>query len=145
MNLLHILSTALIYVGIASAALKNYTIQDDDPAVTYSQIPLVTCPPTTCSPTMANLFNGTATVTDGPITVSFTGSAVYVYLGASGPCFFTIDGVTAGTFPGSTLDELNQDERLVYSNTSLTDEEHRLAIYPGALVSLVAFDYVVYT
>jgi hypothetical protein len=60
----------------ASAKLTNFTIDDASPAVVYTQTPILQCSPSSCPPGwIANTtFDGTATLTQSPIIVTFVGT-----------------------------------------------------------------------
>ncbi|KAJ7320813.1 hypothetical protein DFH08DRAFT_819070 [Mycena albidolilacea] len=111
----------------ASAKLTNFTIDDASPAV---------CPPGW------NSFDGTATLTQGPIIVTFVGSQVYVFLAVSNGCNFTIDGVDVGSWGYAQSDGVTQ---LAYHNTSLLARPHVLLISPASATSLIELDYIIYT
>ncbi|KAJ6488427.1 hypothetical protein DFH09DRAFT_1209453 [Mycena vulgaris] len=131
--------------GLVHAAATNHTLDDTSPAVVYTQTPFLRCTPTTCEAAWTErLFNGTSAITSSPIIVSFTGTAVYVYLGIAGACIFNIDGVKTGVFN----DTIPGDENVIhlaYRGTGMADGPHTLTIYPAKAGSFVQFDYVVYT
>ncbi|KAJ7681625.1 hypothetical protein B0H14DRAFT_3678124 [Mycena olivaceomarginata] len=141
-------------------ALTNFTIDDASPAVVYTETPIIQCGPNSCPPGR-NPFNGTATLTQGPIIVTFVGTPfttaihfkqakfnqapprriqVYVFLAVSGGCNFTIDGVDVGSW-GAQSDGVTQ---LAYHNTSLLTRPHVL-ISPAISMSLIELDYIIYT
>ncbi|KAJ6517708.1 hypothetical protein DFH09DRAFT_1195006 [Mycena vulgaris] len=130
---------------LAHAALTNHTIDDTSPAVVYTQPPLIQCMPTTCDePWTKRLFNGTSAITNSPIIVSFTGTAVYVYLGIAGSCIFNLDGIEAGLWN----DTIQGDDQIIsqaYWNAGLLDVKHTLTIYPATPESFVQFDYLIYS
>ncbi|KAJ6602634.1 hypothetical protein DFH09DRAFT_1125253 [Mycena vulgaris] len=102
--------------------------------------PISRCDATTC-PGSRNLTGGTSTTTDGPITVSFTGNAVYVSLGISGECTFNLDGADVGRFNDTRLDTI----QLAYFNASVSiqSEHHVLIISPAQANTLIEFDSVI--
>ncbi|KAJ7872313.1 hypothetical protein B0H14DRAFT_3860429 [Mycena olivaceomarginata] len=121
----------------ASAKLTNFTIDDASPAVVYTETPIIQCGTNNCPPGR-NPFNGTATLTQGPIIVTFVGSQVYVFLAVSGGCNFTIDGVDVGSWGDTQSDGVTQ---LAYHNMSLLTRPHVLLISPAISMSLIELDY----
>ncbi|KAJ7728021.1 hypothetical protein B0H14DRAFT_3001340 [Mycena olivaceomarginata] len=128
----------------ASAKLTNFTIDDASPAVVYTGTPIFQCSPSSCPPGwIANTtFDGTATLTQSPIIVTFVGSQVYVFLVVSGSCNFTIDGVDVGSWGDARPDGVAE---LAYHNTSLLVRPHVLLISPASPTSLIELDYIIYT
>ncbi|KAJ7748321.1 hypothetical protein DFH07DRAFT_830338 [Mycena maculata] len=142
MLLTNALWMASLLSGLARAALTNFTIDDTSPAVVYAETPFARCDPSVCP--SSNLFNGTSSFTASPINISFTGNAVYVHLGASGLCFFSIDGLDTGSFFDSTPGD-GGNIYLAYRNTTLADTLHTLTIQPITPGAVIQFDYLVYT
>ncbi|KAJ7112939.1 hypothetical protein C8R44DRAFT_234155 [Mycena epipterygia] len=127
--------------GVVRAGLTNYTIDDEASAVVYSHTPILRCTPSSCSEAWTNqLFNGTSTLTESPIIVSFTGSAIYAYLDVAGACIFNIDGDDVGVFNNTVP---SGDIQLAYHNTSIPDGPHLLLISPADTTTLIEFDYVI--
>ncbi|KAJ7320829.1 hypothetical protein DFH08DRAFT_387700 [Mycena albidolilacea] len=130
----------------ASAKLTNFTIDDASPAVvySYSETPIIQCGPNSPNscPSGWNSFDGTATITQGPIIVTFVGSQVYVFLAVSGGCNFTIDGVDVGSWGDVRPDGVAE---LAYHNTSLLVRPHVLLISPASPTSVIELDYIIYT
>ncbi|KAF7334443.1 hypothetical protein MVEN_02273800 [Mycena venus] len=139
---LFLCSIALLCTS-AIAKLTNFTIDDTSPAVVYGQTPILQCNPSECPPSWTNrTFNGTSTLTEGAIIVSFTGSEVYVFLEASGGCIFSIDGQDVALWNnGLPTGAIN----LAYYNTSIPSGPHLLLISPASPESLIEFDYIIYT
>ncbi|KAK7022464.1 hypothetical protein R3P38DRAFT_3271221 [Favolaschia claudopus] len=127
----------------ALCKLTNYTIDDTSPAVIYTSNITLHCDPNTCEPQWTNqTWNGTSTVTNQPILVSFTGSEVYVFLEASAGVIFNLDGYDVSLWNDPQPSDII---RLAYSNTSMPSGAHTLLISPANPVSLIEFDYLVYT
>ncbi|KAJ7487252.1 hypothetical protein B0H11DRAFT_2014948 [Mycena galericulata] len=123
-----------------NAVLTNHTVDNGDPSVFYAGTPAsMHCNATSCP----GLFNGTGTLTASPIIVSFTGSALYIYLTAAGVCTFTIDGADVGIFNNS-LPNYKKSIQPAYHNISIPDGHHVLTISPAA-TTLIEFDYLIYT
>ncbi|KAJ7448501.1 hypothetical protein FB451DRAFT_1567213 [Mycena latifolia] len=133
------LSLLAVLCGTVSGTLKNYTIDNTDGAVVYTEQPLVLCTPGTCRPS-GELFNGTSTITGGSIIVSFTGTAVYAYLAVVGECIFDLDGVQAGYIPTDA-----EKISLAYENWGLPAGPHTLTMSPAKADQYIQFDYLVYT
>ncbi|KAJ7458894.1 hypothetical protein FB451DRAFT_1563775 [Mycena latifolia] len=134
-----------VLCGTVHAALKNYTIDDTAAAVVYSPEPFIRCTPASCdAPWTSQLFNGTSSITDGNITVPFTGTAVYAYLAIVGECVFELDGVATGWF----INEIGGDADKIYLSfikRGLTAGPHTLKMYPAKPGQFLQFDYLVYT
>ncbi|KAF7352025.1 hypothetical protein MVEN_01164800 [Mycena venus] len=120
--------TALLCMAVHSVP-TNYTLDDTSPVIAYTGTPSLRCAPGVCdwSP---QLHDGTSTVTNGPITIHFTGSAVYVYLGM-GACTIhpPLTGHTLETSlaaQGNISDEIF----LAFMNESMPDVPHVLTIGP---------------
>ncbi|KAJ7113280.1 hypothetical protein C8R43DRAFT_1138707 [Mycena crocata] len=138
-----ILCVLALLIGMVHARLANFTIDDTSPAVTYTQAPLVRCSPGSCDVSWTDrLHNGTSSTTNSPMMVSFTGTAVYVFLGTSGSCILNIDGVQAGVY---TNENDSDSIYLAYQSTSLPPGPHTLVMYPSKPGTFIQFDYVVYT
>ncbi|KAJ7073229.1 hypothetical protein B0H15DRAFT_64903 [Mycena belliarum] len=137
------LCAATLFVGGVHAVLTNYTLDDTSPNITYTREPLFRCSPGVCnSAWTARLFNQTSATTDAPITVPFTGSAVYVYLETLATCYFKIDGVLVGGYVNAS-DQV--DINLAYWTVGLPDSQHVLTIYPAVTGSSIQFDYIIYS
>ncbi|KAJ7083918.1 hypothetical protein C8R43DRAFT_1051920 [Mycena crocata] len=144
MTLTRILCVLGLLCAVVHARLTNYTIDDTSPAVTYTQDPLIRCTLGSCDPSWTDrLHNGTSSTTSSPIMVSFTGTAVYVFLETYGRCIFNIDGVQAGVY--TNIAESDTNISLAYHNTALRPGPHTLVMYPAKAGSFIQFDYVVYT
>ncbi|KAJ7796501.1 hypothetical protein B0H14DRAFT_3550426 [Mycena olivaceomarginata] len=118
-----------------AAMLTNQTIDDTDPVVKYdtykpNDAP-IRCNSTACpeSPDadFKQLIAGTVTSVAGQITIPFTGTSVWVFLGTMNKisCAFHIDGKDVGSFEYKTE---GQGSILGYSNTSLPKGSHQLVI-----------------
>ncbi|KAJ6589249.1 hypothetical protein B0H19DRAFT_1103389 [Mycena capillaripes] len=126
------------------AELTNYTIDDASPSMVYGPSPILQCNTDTCpASTTKLLFNGTSTFTQKPTILSFTGSAIYVFMDVSdGGCVFTIDGDDVGFFNTTSPDGSIE---LAYHNTSMPAGSHVLLISPAHPESLIELDYIIYT
>jgi len=137
------LSSIALLCSSAIAELNNYTIDDASPSVVYSEHPILQCNPSNCPSSWTNqVFNETSTITQSPIIVSFTGSAVYVFLAATGGCIFNIDGADVALYNNGVADGYIG---LAYHNTSIPAGSHRLLISPAQPESVLEFDYIIYT
>ncbi|KAJ6452265.1 hypothetical protein C8R45DRAFT_85803 [Mycena sanguinolenta] len=128
----------------AFAKLTNHTIDDTSPSVVYNGPVILHCVPGTCTPGWTNqTFNTTSTITSSSITVSFTGSAVYVFLDATSDVFFTLDNSQDVAFwtppppPNGTM-------HLAYHSASLPATSHVLVIAPST-DGVIDLDYILYT
>ncbi|KAJ7078420.1 hypothetical protein B0H15DRAFT_860390 [Mycena belliarum] len=131
--------------GLVRAGLTNYTIDDGNSAVVYSRTPVLQCSASTCPESWTSqLFNQTSTMTESPIIIAFTGSAIYVYLTMAGQCIFNIDGIDVGVFNNSGAAAAGNIQ-LAYSNTSVPDGDHIILISPAHANTLIEFDYAIYT
>ncbi|KAI1790962.1 hypothetical protein LXA43DRAFT_1013838 [Ganoderma leucocontextum] len=156
---------ASVFVGPSACTMINRTIDDKNGDEVTHQVP-VTCGISTTPPhgvESDRLFNSTwhdTTVhpNDPPHTIalSFTGSAVYVFnmianrhgtTSTETHITFFIDDENVGQYdhtPNDTSDF--QYQVPVYTNSTLPYGEHSLKIVAdGTQLSLVLFDYVVYT
>ncbi|KAF7361163.1 hypothetical protein MSAN_01148100 [Mycena sanguinolenta] len=136
---------ALLYSTSALAKLTNYTIDDTSPLVAYNGPIILQCHPGTCAQGWTNqTFNSTSTITSDSITVSFTGSSVYVFLDATSDVLFTLDNSQDVAFwtppppPNGTI-------HLAYHSTSLSPTPHTLVIAPSAPDGIIDLDYILYT
>ncbi|KAJ7487253.1 hypothetical protein B0H11DRAFT_1913417 [Mycena galericulata] len=121
--------------------LTNHTVDDSDPSVLYTGAPASE----QCNTACPGLFNGTGTFTASPIIVSFTGSALYIYLAAAGVCTFIIDGDDVGNFNfNNSLPNYKNSIQPAYHNNTIPDGHHVLTISPAA-TTLIEFDYLIYT
>ncbi|KAJ7142905.1 hypothetical protein C8R44DRAFT_726208 [Mycena epipterygia] len=137
---------AILFCGSARAAsavqpaVANYTIDDRSSAVNYTQGSTQQCPAGGSAKCPSTLFDGTSTVTSGPIHVNFSGIAVYVFLGIAGAVTFALDGnVTDGMY-NNTDDSIH----LAFSNPALFSGPHLLTISP-VNTGTIQLDYIVYT
>ncbi|KAJ7673666.1 hypothetical protein DFH06DRAFT_1172990 [Mycena polygramma] len=140
------LSVAALFCYAVRGALTNYTLDDTSTQIVYTQTPLVRCSPSTSqcgSAYVDRLFNGTSTTTGGPIIVTFTGAAVYVYLTVVEDCGFNLDGNYVGRFINLKV----QDDTavLAFWNYSMPDVPHVLTIYPQRASGIIVLDYIVYS
>ncbi|KAJ7487254.1 hypothetical protein B0H11DRAFT_1114766 [Mycena galericulata] len=143
----YLLAINVVFLGhCVNARLTNHTIDDSDPSVMYTHTPIIQCNATACPGFTKGLFNGTSTLTESPIVVSFTvsGSALYIYLNTAGVCIFTIDGADVGDFNNS-LPNYKPSIQLAYHNTFIPDGHHVLMISPAENTTLLEFDYLIYT
>ncbi|KAJ7770335.1 hypothetical protein B0H14DRAFT_3125830 [Mycena olivaceomarginata] len=119
----------------SAAMLTNQTIDDTDPVVKYdtykpNDAP-IRCNSTACSKfadaDFKQLIAGTVTSVAGQITIPFTGTSVWVFLGTMNKigCAFHIDGKDVGSFEHKTK---GQGSILGYNNTSLPKGSHQLVI-----------------
>ncbi|KAJ7116474.1 hypothetical protein C8R44DRAFT_792646 [Mycena epipterygia] len=145
----------VLLIGAVHAGLMNHTIDDTSPSIVYSHIPFQRCTSITCQASWtAGLYNGSSTITEGPITFSFIGNALYVFLAIFGTCTFNLDGNTVGTLNTTVPVVLfgpgeSEGVHPVYTNTSIPDGPHTLMITPLDISpgnpTFIEFDYLVYT
>ncbi|KAJ7350919.1 hypothetical protein DFH08DRAFT_118948 [Mycena albidolilacea] len=132
---LSFLCPLFIFWRRSAAMLINQTIDDTDPVVKYdtykpNDAP-IRCNSTAC-PKFADadfkqLIAGTVTSVAGQITIPFTGTSVWVFLGTMNKigCAFHIDGKDVGSFKNKTK---GQGSILGYSSTALPKGSHQLVI-----------------
>ncbi|KAJ6528216.1 hypothetical protein DFH09DRAFT_1094476 [Mycena vulgaris] len=128
-------------------APSNLTIDDRAPAVNYTPAAPARCPSATCPASLAGtLFNGTSTLTNGSISVDFTGNALFVFLGASGACTFVLNGAPAVSYNDTSADDTSADNiRAAYTKPAIPFGPHTLTIAPAAAGVSIQLDYIVYT
>ncbi|KAF7313983.1 hypothetical protein HMN09_00556800 [Mycena chlorophos] len=136
---------ALVLASTAHAGrFVNITIDDASPSVIYAQTPYVRCTPTSsCDPSwVAQLYNGTSSITSGAVIVPFQGTAVYVYLGVEGTSYFSIDGSIRSSATGQDY----MQNGLAFGEWGLANTNHVLAILPSNFTGeIIQLDYIVYT
>ncbi|KAJ7246904.1 hypothetical protein B0H12DRAFT_1235397 [Mycena haematopus] len=135
----------LLFLTLVHAVLQNYTVDDTSSDITYGGHAFP-CNPTTCPDGILDKdpFNNTITLTDGNITFSFTGTALYTSLYLIGAASIVLDGKDEGTF---TYDDiLGLDQQPIFSKTDLLNGPHTLVIAPTTPNgTVVGFDHLVYT
>ncbi|KAJ6552560.1 hypothetical protein DFH09DRAFT_1085744 [Mycena vulgaris] len=123
-------------------APSNLTIDDRAPAVNYTPAAPARCPSATCPASLAGtLFNGTSTLTNGSISVDFTGNALFVFLDTSGACTFVLDGAPAVSYNDTSANNI----RAAYTKPAIPFGPHTLTIAPAAAGVSIQLDYIVYT
>ncbi|KAF7357356.1 hypothetical protein MSAN_01331400 [Mycena sanguinolenta] len=124
--------------------LQNYTVDDTSLDIHYSG-PTFPCNTTTCpSKVTGGLSNNSITLTNGSITFSFTGTAVYASLKLIGTCFITVDGHEIANLSMSLVDATNGPPPTV-SKSGMADGLHFLIIEPTARGTVIGLDHLIYT
>ncbi|KAF7344669.1 hypothetical protein MVEN_01627100 [Mycena venus] len=141
------LFTLLAFCAWGRAALTNRTIEDSSPLVQYN-CTIERCDADAthlnpCSIDGAEFRTFTAFFTPCQVTISFTGTAVYCFLGckSTSNCEFEIDNT--GKHPNIRPAEQVPITGLSYVNESLPNGTHTLVMTSSN--GFVAFDYVNYT
>ncbi|KAJ6589243.1 hypothetical protein B0H19DRAFT_1058278 [Mycena capillaripes] len=141
--------------GLVSAALVQHTIDDHDSAVVYSTPP-VRCQGaagTNASCSLAGydenqLINGTLSRNVAELEVTFTGTALLVFLGVVPveSVVFTLDGEFAGTFSivAASAHLTLGDQSLVYKNATLPYGTHTFQIVSQGFLGF-DFDGIMYS
>ncbi|KAJ6456653.1 hypothetical protein C8R45DRAFT_1034002 [Mycena sanguinolenta] len=139
------LFSILLCVGLVCATLQNFTVDDTSPDIQYSDGALV-CNTSTCPPEITDgLSNNSATLTNGSITFSFTGTAVYVSLDLLGTCLVTLDDKQLAIYNMTVPDALKGGLPLNFSAQNLVNGLHTLVINATAPLTLIGFDHLTYT
>ncbi|KAJ6562782.1 hypothetical protein DFH09DRAFT_1279137 [Mycena vulgaris] len=137
----------LAFCAWGRAALINRTIEDSSPLVQYN-CTIKRCDANVthsnpCSIVGAEFRTFTAFFTPCQITISFTGTAIYSFLGckSTSNCEFEVDNT--GKHPNIRPAEQVPITGLSYVNESLPNGTHTLVMTSSD--GFVAFDYVTYT
>ncbi|KAJ7215897.1 hypothetical protein GGX14DRAFT_442423 [Mycena pura] len=127
----------LLCLGFVCATLQNFTIDDTSPDVQYSEAKLQ-CNLTTCGEEITEgLSNKSATVTNGSITIPFTGIAFYAFLACIGNCSISLDDAVIANLNLTIVEDINLGQ--------LANGPHKLVIAPTTNVTLLVFDHLIYT
>ncbi|KAF8173534.1 hypothetical protein K438DRAFT_1850298 [Mycena galopus ATCC 62051] len=134
----------LLCVGFVCATLQNYTVDDTSPDIQYGGAKFP-CNSTTCPPEATEgSSNNSTTLTNGNITFSFTGTAVYASLDLIGTCSIIVDGDVITTL-NVTLAEAIANGLPDISKSNLANGPHTLVIDPTTSGTLIGFDHLIYT
>ncbi|KAJ6609559.1 hypothetical protein B0H10DRAFT_1954564 [Mycena sp. CBHHK59/15] len=136
----------LLCLGFVRATLQNYTVDDTSPDIRYSGETFRCNVNTTLCPegVTEGLFNNSATLTNGSITFSFTGTAFYASLELVGTCSINVDGGDIATL-NMTLDEAIAGGQRNTSKSDMANGPHTLVIAPTTHGTVIGFDHLIYT
>ncbi|KAJ6506635.1 hypothetical protein C8R45DRAFT_970171 [Mycena sanguinolenta] len=142
---------ALLLVSIVRAALQNITVDDTSPDIVYDG-PTFQCTADTCPAILTEgLFNKSATVTSGYISLNFTGTAFYATIATIGAAGYSLDGVPNAEswmiIPDSPDIEPG-DGTINITQANLTNQLHTIVIaptFPNATSTIIGFDRLIYT
>ncbi|KAF7349097.1 hypothetical protein MVEN_01431800 [Mycena venus] len=133
----------LLCLGFVRATLQNFTVDDTSPDIHYNgttfqcNLNTIICPPEI----VQGLFNNSATLTNGSITFSFTGTAFYATLELIGSCSVSVDGDEITTL--SHPDILAEHQNI--SKSDMANGPHTLIIAPTTSLTVIGFDHLIYT
>ncbi|KAJ6495175.1 hypothetical protein C8R45DRAFT_927117 [Mycena sanguinolenta] len=136
---------ALLCLGFVSCSrMQNYTVDDTSPDIQYNDATFP-CNTSTCPPEVTSgLSNNSTTLTNGSITFSFIGTAVYVSLDLIGTCLIAMDGDLVTDLSMTLADAINGGLPHV-SKLNMANGPHKLVIEPTTIGTVVGFDYLIYT
>ncbi|KAF8139372.1 hypothetical protein K438DRAFT_2030591 [Mycena galopus ATCC 62051] len=140
---------ALLLVGIVRAALQNITVDDASPDIVYGG-QIFQCAADTCPPILTEgLFNKSATVTSGSISLNFTGTAFYATIATVGAAGYSLDGANVENWMISPdgPDIEPGDGTFNISQVNLTNQLHTIVVGPSFNDSstIIGFDRLIYT
>ncbi|KAJ7277367.1 hypothetical protein C8J57DRAFT_1309111 [Mycena rebaudengoi] len=136
----------LLFLGLVRAVLQNFTVDDTSPDISYHEATFHCDATTTCAAELSEAFNQSATLTLGPITFAFAGSAIYISLDLVGTASINIDNETTRTLNVSITDAIAGKGILDFiAIPDLTNGLHTLVIAPLTNMTVIAFDHLIYT
>ncbi|KAF8139371.1 hypothetical protein K438DRAFT_2030590 [Mycena galopus ATCC 62051] len=139
---------ALLLVGIVRAALQNITVDDTSPDIVYGG-QIFQCAPDTCPPIFTEgLFNKSATVTMGSISLNFTGTAFYATIATVGTAGYSLDEANVRNWTINPEPDIPGEGSVNISQVNLTNQLHTIVIAPSFSnldETIIGFDRLIYT
>ncbi|KAJ7731058.1 hypothetical protein B0H16DRAFT_206144 [Mycena metata] len=137
--------TVLLCLGLIRAMLRTYNVDVTSPDIHYAG-DVIQCHAKSCSPRfIVGAFNDSVAITTGSITFSFTGTAIYAFVGlTNGSCSIIVDGYEIQSFNETAAETIFGVGGNI-SQSDLVDGLHTLVIDPTTESSLMLFYNLRYT